>query len=136
MSEALLDSWAKFIQGHWQREMPTGPGRYPTANRVGNTTGSRVVYTHPTTHKPQGDRPWKGWWWSEPFPEMPRAPMWDDNPDAVITVCAECHRACCWQGVFMCEDSRNADVTKMSIVELRKLDLENEQYWKTDEELA
>jgi hypothetical protein len=53
-----------------------------------------------------------------------------------ITVCAECLQASCWQAIFMCDKSKEADVRRMTVSQLRKLNLENECYWKTDEELA
>jgi len=52
-----------------------------------------------------------------------------------ITVCDQCWRASCWQGIFMCDDATNAGVAKAPIAQLRRLALENECYWKTDEEL-
>ena len=56
--------------------------------------------------------------------------------DDLITVCAACLRACCWQGEFYCDGYRDADITKKTVAELRLLNLENPDYWKTDEELA
>jgi len=57
------------------------------------------------------------------------------NDEKLITVCAECKMACCWQGIFMCDDAVSADVIKISIGELRKLGLhEHPSYWMTDEE--
>jgi hypothetical protein len=53
-----------------------------------------------------------------------------------ITVCAECLQASCWQGRFMCDKAKWADIKQMTVLELKKLGLENSQYWKTDEELA
>lgn len=53
-----------------------------------------------------------------------------------ITVCSKCKMACCWQGVFVCNDAVSASTVKMSMAQLRVLDLENSCYWLTDEELA
>lgn len=53
-----------------------------------------------------------------------------------IQVCDSCHRASCWQGIFMCENSKNAGTTYLTRSELGKLELEHPCYWKTDEELA
>ena len=37
-----------------------------------------------------------------------------------ITVCAECLQASCWQGIFMCHESKHADVIKKTKRELRR----------------
>lgn len=56
-----------------------------------------------------------------------------------IIICAECHRACCWQGEFMCDDARTADVVEVDIEELRGkggrggAHLEHPSYWDIDE---
>jgi hypothetical protein len=46
-----------------------------------------------------------------------------------ITVCAECLRACCWKGIFMCDASRDADITTRTVAELKELDREHSNYW-------
>lgn len=51
-----------------------------------------------------------------------------DN-DEKVTVCSECHRAACWHGTFMCEESRNASTVEMTVAELRELKLEHENWW-------
>ena len=52
------------------------------------------------------------------------------EPDApLVTVCAECLRACCWQGEFMCEEARSADTVEKTRDELRKLKREDESWW-------
>lgn len=56
--------------------------------------------------------------------------------DDLVTVCAECLCASCWQAIFMCQRSQFADITTKSVRELRELAMEHECYWKTDEELA
>jgi hypothetical protein len=48
----------------------------------------------------------------------------------IVTVCDRCLRACCWQGVFQCEEAKSAGVRQMSVSELEKLDLEGRQYWR------
>ncbi len=50
--------------------------------------------------------------------------------DDLIPVCDECYMASCWQGMFMCEKSRDAGVIDVSVKELRLLRLEHEQYWR------
>jgi hypothetical protein len=54
----------------------------------------------------------------------------------MVTVCASCLMASCWQGDFCCQDYMTADITHKSVKELAKLNRENSCYWKTDEELA
>ena len=103
----------------------------------GEVGGTRVIYIHPETKLPTPVHSHACWWWSEPFPEMPEAPLWDEVPDApddkMVTVCAVCHRACCWLGEFMCDESQNADLVNMHVSELRKLDLEHEEYWDRED---
>lgn len=41
--------------------------------------------------------------------------------DFLITVCTECKRACCWQGEFMCDAARTADITELTVAELKAL---------------
>ena len=50
----------------------------------------------------------------------------------LITVCADCLKACCWQGIYMCETSFNADIMYKTKEELEKLNLEHPQYWEMD----
>ena len=51
------------------------------------------------------------------------------DPDALITVCAECLQASCWQGKFMCDNSKNANIVEITVRSLRILQMENESYW-------
>lgn len=53
-----------------------------------------------------------------------------------ITVCDKCLTASCWQGLFMCDDSKFAGTVEKTIDELKKLNLEHSSYWKTDRQLA
>jgi hypothetical protein len=56
-----------------------------------------------------------------------------DWPNAKITVCDACLRACCWQGEFMCDYSDMASTTERSVAQLRAgRHGENEQYWAKD----
>lgn len=50
--------------------------------------------------------------------------------ERTVTVCDQCHRACCWQGEFMCEAARRAGTVEMPVRELRKLALESPDYWR------
>lgn len=49
-----------------------------------------------------------------------------------IMVCANCLRASCYYGEFYCEDYKTANTTIKTIGELRKLKLENSDYWKSE----
>lgn len=51
----------------------------------------------------------------------------------LITVCDACLRACCWHGVFFCEDYQTAGTTKKTARELRALDLEHPSYYSRKE---
>lgn len=46
-----------------------------------------------------------------------------------VTVCAVCLTAACWQGVFMCDDSRNAGTVDLLVYQLRELDREHPSNW-------
>ncbi len=46
-----------------------------------------------------------------------------------VTVCANCKRASCWYGSFMCDDSKTAGTIQMTLKELRKLKLESPTWW-------
>lgn len=61
--------------------------------------------------------------------------------DTEITVCAECNRACCWQGEFMCEDADIADIKAVTLDQLVKLrDIgecnEHPEYWLSAAEIC
>lgn len=49
--------------------------------------------------------------------------------EPTITVCDKCLRACCWKGVFMCDDSRNAGTTERTAKQLKRLGREHSDYW-------
>lgn len=51
------------------------------------------------------------------------------DPNRLVTVCAECLTAACWQGEFMCENSRTAGTTERTVAHLRNLALEDPHYW-------
>jgi hypothetical protein len=55
----------------------------------------------------------------------------EDN--RTVTVCAECNRASCWQGEFMCDKNKHADTTELTVGVLRKLGLESSHYWNVDD---
>lgn len=52
-----------------------------------------------------------------------------DPDDRLVTVCAACLCASCWQAKFFCQEARNANVQRLPIRELRKLDREHADYW-------
>jgi hypothetical protein len=52
------------------------------------------------------------------------------KPEDKVTVCDACLQASCWQGIFMCEEARDAGIVVKTIAELRELKLENEDYWR------
>lgn len=49
-----------------------------------------------------------------------------------VTVCDKCLQAACWAGEFMCQESRGAGTTDMSIEKLRLLQYENPYWWFRD----
>lgn len=56
--------------------------------------------------------------------------------DEFVTVCKECLRASCLQGIFYCEKYKTAGVVRLSKSQLRALKTgEHPSYWKTDLEL-
>lgn len=63
--------------------------------------------------------------------------MKNDFEDKIIEVCDACHMACCWYGIFYCDDSRNAGTVKYTVSELRAMNGgkgtdENECYWSDE----
>jgi len=54
----------------------------------------------------------------------------DEYDGPMITACSECLQASCWQGILMCWDSTNAGTIELPRGYLKKLNLENECYWR------
>ena len=53
------------------------------------------------------------------------------DPDSeMVTVCDKCLCASCWQGIFYCDDYREAGIVQKTVAELKILHLENPDYWK------
>jgi len=50
--------------------------------------------------------------------------------DRLITVCSECLRACCWQGIFYCDEYKTAGTVERPVSELKEWALENPEYWE------
>jgi hypothetical protein len=81
------EKWMPFINGHWQKEMPTKVGTYPTASRQGERAedrhiiitkeGKAYALSSTTNIYANGGTDWTGWWWSEPYPELPKPPEWE-----------------------------------------------------------
>lgn len=68
MTDELRAEWDTFLNGHWQKEMPKKVGEYPLATLDGELGGRGLVYFaggFRSVHT------WRGWWWSEPIPDMP-----------------------------------------------------------------
>lgn len=64
-------------------------------------------------------------------PTEPKMKKHTDRIGAIkVVVCNKCLRACCWQGIFFCEDYMNAGTTEKSISELKMLNREHPSYWK------
>jgi len=51
-----------------------------------------------------------------------------------VMVCSACLRACCWQGVMMCDEYMEAGTVDKTIKELKELKREHSDYWKEDDE--
>ena len=54
------------------------------------------------------------------------------DDDRQVTVCAECLKASCWHGEFMCDRSRSADITTRTVRELRKLNREHPSHYSVE----
>lgn len=55
-----------------------------------------------------------------------------DFENKLIEVCDKCHRASCWHGEFLCEESAGAGTILKPVSELRLLALEHEKHWSDD----
>ena len=47
-----------------------------------------------------------------------------------VTVCSSCLMASCWQGIFYCDNYKNAGTKLMGVETLRNLALESPDYWE------
>lgn len=64
-----------------------------------------------------------------------------EEPDQIgdnrlIQVCSECLQASCWQGNFMCDESKEAYTIYQTVRQLKIENREHPDYWKTDEQLS
>lgn len=55
------------------------------------------------------------------------------EPKLTITVCDACLQACCWHGIFYCDEYECAGTVEKTIEELRTLNLEHPQYWELEQ---
>lgn len=59
------------------------------------------------------------------------------TPDDLVTVCAACLTASCWQGRFMCDEAYDADITTRTVAELDQLGREHpENYRRVEADAA
>jgi hypothetical protein len=54
------------------------------------------------------------------------------DADRIVTVCSACKRACCWQGIFYCDEYKTAGTIDMRVGDLAGLDLEHPSYWQPE----
>jgi hypothetical protein len=52
-----------------------------------------------------------------------------EDKNKLVEVCAECNRACCWYGNFMCDNAFGAGTSLKTVEELQKLGLEHPENW-------
>lgn len=76
-----LSPWERFASGHWVKDMPLRAGRYPTATRDGLCAEDiSVVELSPGRFQSVLENTvgvqWRGYWWSEPYPQLPKPPAW------------------------------------------------------------
>lgn len=57
------------------------------------------------------------------------------NNNKVVEVCDNCSRACCWYGESMCDYADSAGTKLMTVKQLKKLNLEHEDYWSDEKML-
>ena len=50
-----------------------------------------------------------------------------------VIVCDKCLRACCWRGLFMCDESTSAGLTTRTPAQLKRLDREHPDYYRKDD---
>lgn len=46
-----------------------------------------------------------------------------------VVVCSACKRASCWQRVFICDEARSAEPTRLHISAVQRLGLEGAWFW-------
>jgi hypothetical protein len=58
--------------------------------------------------------------------------MTESDDSRTVTVCAACLCACCWQGKLYCGEYKTATTRELTVTTLRKLALENPDYWSEE----
>lgn len=51
-----------------------------------------------------------------------------------VLVCDKCLKAACWYSEFVCDEASGAGLKILTVKDLRKLNLENEDFW-TDKKM-
>lgn len=51
----------------------------------------------------------------------------------MIYICDKCLRACCWAGIFMCDESRNAGIYRAHKRDLIRFSREHSDYMEREE---
>jgi hypothetical protein len=69
-----------FAAGYWKLEKPTRTGRYPIAARYTSYMFGYIDVSI-TPKQTQLSRPWEGWFWSEPLPDLPLTPDFIEDPE-------------------------------------------------------
>lgn len=65
------------------------------------------------------------------------APEKKTGDDREIFICASCRRACCWLGIFYCDDYKTADLIKTTVGAHRATNPnEHEDYYTTEYDKA
>ncbi len=92
----------------------------------------RLIVYHPKSRKESTKNRFKRW---KRLSKSGKIPGFKTETRKV-TVCDKCLTASCWQGIFMCQENETAGTVQKTRTELRKLNLENPCYWKTDKQLS
>jgi hypothetical protein len=56
------------------------------------------------------------------------------SKEKLITVCAACLRASCWQGVYYCDEASNSATVQLPRSKLIALRREHPSFWRTCDE--
>jgi len=74
----MTEAWEKFLSGHWQKDRPAFPGCYPVCAR-GCPPGREYILVYTYKGGQHQTQKWGGWWWSEPWPDLPDPPEWKED---------------------------------------------------------
>lgn len=79
---------------------------------------------------------YRGVWVQRDIREVTDTPLPTKLYDPVITVCSRCLRACCWQGEYMCDEARYANIVPRRISTLIRRhgqeEIEHPDWWNRD----